>query len=128
MGKLPENFTNAARVKFVPEALIVGGPSMSEGRSIEQQIADAPLRALTALTMDWGTYKTSVLDQFRFIALAQDRLEARQVAQGAILEQIAQAMTKGVDVIIDYDEIEKRIAANMPDYKVIAVTHEGDKE
>jgi len=128
MGKLPENFSNAARLKFVPEALIVGGPSMSEGRSIEQQIADAPIRALSALTMDWGTYKTSVLDQFRFIALAQDRMEARQVAQQAILEQIAKAVTGGVGVVIDYDEIEKRIAANMPDYKVIAITHEGDNE
>jgi len=125
MGKLPENFSNAGRLKFLPEALVVGGTSMSEGRSIEQQIADEPRRALSELRFDWGTYKTSFHDQAVFTAQALDRIEARQIAQNVVIEQIAKAVT-GETINVDYDEIERRIAKNMPVYVPQAV--EGDNE
>lgn len=123
-----QKMSNQAKIDFLVDAILTGGDSMDGTNSLQFQIKHAPIDALKALTMDWGTYKTSVLDQFRFIALSQDRMEARQIAHGAILEQIAKAQTGGIGVVIDYDEIEKRIAKNLPDYKVIAVANEGDSK
>lgn len=110
-----QKMSNQAKIDFLVDAILVGGDSTDGTNSLQFQIKHAPLDALKALTMDWGTYETSVIDQLVFTAKAIDRIEARQVAQNAILEKIATAAT-GVALVIDYDEIEKRIAANMPVY------------
>jgi len=110
-----QKMSNQAKIDFLVDALLSGGESMDGGNSLQFQIKHAPIDALKALTMDWGAYETSVIDQLVFTAKAIDRIEARQVAQNAILEKIATAAT-GVALVIDYDEIEKRIAANMPVY------------
>lgn len=115
MPKLP-SMSNQRRLEFIPEAIVEGGPTMRGGKSLEVQIAEAPETVLWKPIMDWGTYKTSVVDQLVFTAEALDRIEARQVAQQSVLDQIAAANSNGVPVVIDYDEIEKRIAANMPVY------------
>lgn len=116
MAKLPPNMSNERYLRFTPEAIVEGGPTMRGGKSLETQIAEAPVDALKALVMDWGSYKTSVIDQLVFTAEGMDRIEARQVAQQSVLEQIVTALNKGVPFVIDYDEIEKRIVANMPTY------------
>jgi len=115
MPKLP-SMSNQRRLEFIPEAIVEGGPSMRGGKSLEVQIAEAPETVLWAKIMDWGTYKTSVIDQLVFTAEALDRIEARQTAQQSVLDQLVTALNKGVPFVIDYDEIEKRIAANMPTY------------
>lgn len=116
MAKLPPNMSNERYLRFTPEAIVEGGPSMRGGKSLEVQIAEAPETVLWAKIMDWGTYKTSVIDQLVFTAEALDRIEARQTAQQSVLDQLVTALNKGVPFVIDYDEIEKRIVANMPTY------------
>jgi 2-hydroxychromene-2-carboxylate isomerase len=119
-----KDLSNQANLHFQTDAIINGGESMRGGKSLELQIAEAPERALWAKIMDWGKYKTSVVDQLVFTAEALDRIEARQHAQQSVLDQIAAAASNGVPVVIDYDEIEKRIAANMPTY--VPQVKEGD--
>jgi hypothetical protein len=118
-----KDLSNQANLYFQTDAIINGGESMRGGKSLEVQIAEAPEAVLWKPIMDWGKYKTSVVDQLVFTAVALDRIEARQGAQQAVLEQIAKAAT-GVALVIDYDEIEKRIAANMPVY--VPKVKEGD--
>jgi hypothetical protein len=118
-----QKLTNQQKLDFLIDSILTGGESMDGGNSLQFQIKHAPIDALKELTMDWGKYKTSVIDQLVFTAQAIDRIEARQVAQTAILEQIAKAAT-GVALSIDYDEIERRIAANMPVY--VPQVKEGD--
>ena len=115
MPKLP-SMSNQRRLEFIPEAIVEGGPTMRGGKSLETQIAEAPETVLWAKIMNWGTYKTSVIDQLVFTAEALDRIEARQVAQQSVLDQLVTSLNQGVPFVIDYDEIEKRIAANMPVY------------
>jgi len=116
--------SNQVKIDFLVDAILGGGESMDGGNSLQFQIKHAPIDALKALTMDWGKYKTSVIDQLVFTAQAMDRVEARQVAQQSVLDQIAAAASRGVPVVIDYDEIEKRITANMPTY--VPQVKEGD--
>lgn len=119
-----KSMSNQDKLDFLIDAILSGGTSMEGGNSLQFQIKHAPIDALKMLMMDWGgKYKTSVIDQLVFTAKAIDRIEARQVAQTAILEQIAKSAT-GVALVIDYDEIERRIAANMPVY--VPQAKEGD--
>lgn len=119
-----QKMSNQVKIDFLVDAILGGGESMDGGNSLQFQIKHAPIDALKALTMDWGKYKTSVIDQLVFTAQAMDRVEARQVAQQSVLDQIAAAASRGVPVVIDYDEIEKRITANMPTY--VPQVKEGD--
>lgn len=119
-----QKMSNQQKIDFLVDSILGGGESMDGGNSLQFQIKHAPLDALKALVMDWGAYETSVIDQLVFTAKAMDRVEARQVAQKSVLDQIAAAASKGAPVVIDYDEIERRIAANMPTY--VPKAKEGD--
>ncbi|YCK81418.1 hypothetical protein M1D89_20475 [Arthrobacter sp. D3-18] len=119
-----QKMSNQQKIDFLVDSILTGGDSMDGTNSLQFQIKHAPLDALKALVMDWGNYETSVIDQLVFTAKAMDRVEARQVAQKSVLDQIAAAASKGAPVIIDYDEIERRIAANMPTY--VPKAKEGD--
>ncbi|WP_422758301.1 hypothetical protein [Paenarthrobacter sp. C1] len=125
MSTLPE-MSNLQKLTFIPKALVEGGESMKDGLSIEQQIEKAPVDALWNKQMDWGTYKTSVYDQMAFDAQALARVEARQVAQQELLNQVVTALNNGVPLDVDYDEIERRITANLPVY--VPQAREGDQE
>lgn len=125
MGKLPEGMTNERYLRFGPEALVEGGPSMKDGLSIEQQIEKAPVDALWNPQIDWGKYKTSAYGQLAFNAQALARIEANQRADRAILQQILAATSSGASVVIDYDRIEKAIADNMPTFEITPITKEG---
>lgn len=108
--------SNQEKQDFPVDAILVGGESMDGGNSLQFQIKHAPLDALWSRQMDWGTYKTSVFGQMVYDAQALARIEARQIAQQSLLEQAVNALSQGVPLVVDYDEIEKRIAANMPVY------------
>lgn len=123
MGKLPE-MTNQARLTFVPQALVEGGPSMKGGLSIEQQIEKAPVDALWNPQIVWDKYKTSAYGQLAFNAQALARIEANQRADRAILQQILAATATGAAVVIDYDRIEQAIADNMPSFEITPITKE----
>lgn len=123
MGKLPE-MNNQARLTFVPQALVEGGPSMKGGLSIEQQIEKAPVDALWNKQMNWGTYKTSVYDQLAFNAKGIAQTNSELVAIKGLLQQLVEQTASGVPVVIDYDRITQDIKDNMPSFEITPVSKE----
>ncbi len=120
MATNPEMLLALYQLGFIP-----GGESMFNGETIQTQIALAGERTLNKpLITGWvdgkgNKYSTSVIEQLRYNAQGIGRIETRQAVHQELLQQIANAVSKGVDVAIDYDRIEATIKANMPTYELI---------
>ena len=105
---------NPGMLKGIFDAIFNGGSSMRGGKNLQDQIADAPVNAFHVPTIQWEGYATSMAQQAAFGAQADARQEAMLAAQLELLQQIVNALTKGVDLQIDYDRIDASIKAAMP--------------
>lgn len=122
---ISEKLTNQQKLDFIPDALISGGASMKGGKSIQDQIAQAPVDAFHAPTIQWPGYKTSMAQQAAFHAQALARIEATQAVQNGLFRQILdvlQTLTPGgagVTFEVDYARLEaavdKAVAQSLPD-------------
>ncbi|MFW0772540.1 hypothetical protein ACLRGI_05175 [Paenarthrobacter nitroguajacolicus] len=124
MGKLPEGMTNERYLRFGPEALVEGGPTMKDGLSIEQQIEKAPVDALWNKQMQWNGYRTSVYDQLAFNAKGIAQGNAELAALRSLVTQLIGLVTQGVPVVIDYDRIAQDIRDSMPSFEITPITKE----
>lgn len=109
-----------AWVKSIFDAIFNGGESMLHKESLQYQIDRSPVRALKAkIITGWpdgkgGTYSTSIADHMVYLTQYGTRIEATQAAHGELLKQIANAITKGVELEIDYAKIDASIKAAIP--------------
>ena len=117
--------TNPEKLLAIYDSIFTpGGESMFNGETLQTQIALAGERTLHKRLIDgWvdangKPYSTSVIEQLRYNAQGIGRIETRQAVHQELLQQIANAVSKGVDVAIDYDRIEATIKANMPTYEL----------
>lgn len=116
--QLSKSLTNQQKLDFLPDAIVTGGDTMKDGKSLQTQIAEAPEAALWKELIDWGKYKTSALGQLAFNAKEIARANAALAAQQSLLTQILTHLTNGVPVVIDYDRIAEDIKANMPEFEL----------
>jgi hypothetical protein len=116
--QLSKSLTNQQKLDFLPDAIVTGGDTMKDGKSLQTQIAEAPEAALWKELINWGKYKTSVLGQLAFLAQDLYRANAALAAQQSLLTQILTHLTNGVPVVIDYDRIAEDIKANMPEFEL----------
>jgi hypothetical protein len=107
-----KSMTNQEKQDFPVDAILVGGDSMDGGKSLQQQIRDAPESVLWKPLIDWGKYKTSVLGQLAYNAQAHARQEALLVALMAAVAQL------GKGEAIDYDRINQMIEDNLQEFTV----------
>ena len=113
--------SNPGMLKALFDALFNGGNSMKGGKSLQDQIADAPTAALRApLITGWKNsagkeYSTSALQQLAYNAQGIARIEARQAVQQELLQQIVNSLSKGIELQIDYARIDASIKAAMPE-------------
>ena len=120
--------TNVQKLQAVFDAIFNGGGSMKRGESLQAQIEQAPVRAFHTPTITgWKnaagkTYSTSMAQQLAYNAQALARIETRQAAQDALLKQMADALTSGVDLQIDYARIDASIKAAMPEFPAYELT------
>ncbi|MBT2587958.1 hypothetical protein [Arthrobacter sp. ISL-95] len=117
--QLSKSLTNQQKLDFLPDAIVTGGDTMKDGKSLQTQIAEAPEAALWLPLIDWGDYKTSVLQQLAYNARAAAQGNSELVAIRSLLTQVLSQVTNGVPVDIDYDRIAEDIKANMPEFEII---------
>lgn len=111
------DFSNQEKLNFIVEYILNGGESTG-GKSLQIQIAEAPESVLWKPLIDWGKYKTSVLQQLAYLAQDAYRTNAALAAQQSLLTQILTHLSNGVPVAIDYDRISADIKANMPEFVI----------
>ncbi|WP_420179696.1 hypothetical protein [Paenarthrobacter sp. TA1.8] len=120
-----QKMNNQQKQDFPVDAILVGGPSMDGGNSLQFQIKQAPVDALWNPQIDWGEYQTSAYQQLAYnaqgIAQANASLAAQHSllrAQNSLLQQLVAQLSQGVPVVIDYDRIAADIKANMPEFEL----------
>lgn len=124
MTEQPSKTTaNQDKLDFLYDYARVGGDSTG-GKSLQQQIREAPEAALWLPLINWGKYKTSVLDQLAFNAKGIAQGNAELVALRSLVTQLVGLVTQGVPVVIDYDRIAQDIKDNMPTFEIVPTTKE----
>lgn len=111
-----KKMNNQEKQDFPVDAILVGGDSMDGGKSLQRQIREAPEAVLWLPLINWGKYKTSVLDQLAFNAKGIAQANAELVAVRSLLQQVVTQLAAGVALDIDYDRIAQDIKDNMPVY------------
>lgn len=123
MASVSSTMTNQQKQDFPVDAVMGPAKSLRGGKNLQDQIAEAPVNALrTPVIHGWKDakgkeYSTSVAQQLAFNAQALAALSAQLTAQGALLQQIVTAVSKGVAVEIDYKRIEA-LMPKLPAYEV----------
>lgn len=114
---------NQDKLDFLYDYARVGGDSTG-GKSLQQQIAEAPEAVLWLPLINWGEYKTSVLGQLAFNAKGIAQGNSELVAIRGLLQQLIEQTASGVPVVIDYDRIAQDIKDNMPTFEIVPITKE----
>lgn len=114
--------TMPQRLVGIYDAIFNGGESMLHKESLQYQIERAGERTWKNkyIIGPWKTaegkeYFTTPAQQAIYDAQGISRIESRQAAQQELLQQIVNALSKGVDLQIDYARIDASIKAAMPE-------------
>lgn len=127
MAEQPSKTTpNQDKLDFLYDYARVGGDSTG-GKSLQQQIKEAPEAVLWLPLIPWDGYKTSVLGQLAYNAKGIAQANAELAALRSLMQQIVTQLTAGVPVVIDYDLILQGIKDSMPIY-VPQTREEHEKE
>lgn len=108
-------------VKSLYDAVFNGGGSMLHKESLQWQIERVGERTWKKPLIgpfkgaDKKEYFTTPSQQAQYDALALARIEGELAAMKNLLSQMANAFTSGVDLKIDYAQINAAIKAAMPD-------------
>ncbi|NWL32986.1 hypothetical protein [Paenarthrobacter nitroguajacolicus] len=118
-----KSVANQDKLDFLYDFSLVGGDSTG-GKSLQEQIREAPEAALWLPLINWGEYKTSVLGQLAFNAKGIAQNNAELVAIRGLLQQLVEQTAAGVPVVIDYDRIRQDIKDSMPTFEIVPIIKE----